>query len=278
MRKIGSFNGFIKLVTSFAKLHSPELLVGLGIAGMATTTIMAVKATPKASKKIEVAISDANDKLIDNAFESSISEYVPVTKLKPIEVITLCWKDYAPAAITGVASIVCIIGGTKINLKRNAALITAVKLSEFTITDLQRYKKKVVETIGQEKNDEIEAVVDKERVEYAAIDLDSAVISGTGPILYFDGIGGQWFRSDKETVRAAINRVNFNMNSYMYVSLNDLYDELNMPHTVAGSQLGWNVDKGLIEPRFSSQLLPSGIAVVVLTTRLEPQTNYGALY
>ena len=28
--------------------HSPEILVGFGIAGMITTTVLAVKATPKA--------------------------------------------------------------------------------------------------------------------------------------------------------------------------------------------------------------------------------------
>ena len=33
--------------------HSPEILTGLGIAGMITTTILAVRATPKAIKKIE---------------------------------------------------------------------------------------------------------------------------------------------------------------------------------------------------------------------------------
>ncbi len=30
------------------KKHSPEILTGIGIAGMITTTVMAVKATPKA--------------------------------------------------------------------------------------------------------------------------------------------------------------------------------------------------------------------------------------
>ena len=33
--------------------HSPEILTGLGIAGMITTTILAVKATPKALELIE---------------------------------------------------------------------------------------------------------------------------------------------------------------------------------------------------------------------------------
>ena len=38
----------VKSVRTAAKRHSPEILTGIGIAGMITTTIMAVRATPKA--------------------------------------------------------------------------------------------------------------------------------------------------------------------------------------------------------------------------------------
>ncbi len=37
---------FLSLKTSIKK-HSPEILTGIGIAGMITTTVMAVRATPK---------------------------------------------------------------------------------------------------------------------------------------------------------------------------------------------------------------------------------------
>lgn len=37
---------FLLLKTSIKK-HSPEILTGIGIAGMITTTVMAVRATPK---------------------------------------------------------------------------------------------------------------------------------------------------------------------------------------------------------------------------------------
>jgi hypothetical protein len=278
MIKMGNLKGILNIISAFAKQHSPELLVGLGIAGMATSTVLAVKATPKAVARIDKIIEDKNEQLMDEAVAKQQSAYSPITKLKKGDVIKLCWKDYAPAAITGVASIVCIIGGTHINLRRNAALVTAVKLSEVTIKDLQAYKDKVVETIGEEKSDEIEAKVNENVVQQAAINLDSAIVPGVGPILCLDKIGGQWFRSDKETIREAINRLNYTMNDDMYVSLNDFYDEIGISHTVAGEQLGWNRDQGLIEPKFSSHLLPSGVPVMVITTRIEPRTDYSKLY
>ena len=43
---------FLLLKTSIKK-HSPEILTGIGIAGMITTTVMAVRATPKALILIE---------------------------------------------------------------------------------------------------------------------------------------------------------------------------------------------------------------------------------
>lgn len=287
MAKFGNVKGLFKVLTVFAKKHSPEILVGLGITGMATGTVLAVKATPKATKKIQDVIDTKNEELMDIAVAAHQTQYDPITKLPVKEVVKLCWKDYAPAVVTSVASFICIVGGTNISLRRNAALITACKLSEVTIKDLQAYKDKVVETIGEEKNQEIEDKVDKEKIDKLTtskdgtpVDMDSMLVYGTGPVLYFDKMGGQWFRSDKESIRAAINRLNHTMNDDMYVSLNDFYDELDLGirHTVAGDSLGWNRENGLIEPTFSSILTRNGVPVATISTRLEPRTDYSKLY
>ena len=42
-----------KATKSYLSNHSPEILIGLGIASMTTSTILAVKATPKALKLLE---------------------------------------------------------------------------------------------------------------------------------------------------------------------------------------------------------------------------------
>ena len=59
--------------------HSPEILTGIGIAGMITTTVLAVKATPKALMLIEDAKEEKKDKLT-------------VT-----ETVKAAWKPYIPA-------------------------------------------------------------------------------------------------------------------------------------------------------------------------------------
>ena len=46
-------SGLVKNLRTAMEKHSPEILTGIGIAGMLTTTILAVKATPKAIRIIE---------------------------------------------------------------------------------------------------------------------------------------------------------------------------------------------------------------------------------
>ena len=97
-------------IKSTLSKRSPEILTGIGIAGMITATILAVKATPKAIKLLDEQYGDNNGN--------------PIPKK---EVVRTCWKCYIPSAVTGAASISCLIGASKVNLKRNAALATAYK-------------------------------------------------------------------------------------------------------------------------------------------------------
>lgn len=47
--------------------HSPEILMGIGITGMVTTTVMAVRATPKALVLIENEKRRLNRELLEEA-------------------------------------------------------------------------------------------------------------------------------------------------------------------------------------------------------------------
>ena len=106
----------IKNLQVVTRKYQPEILTGIGIAGMITTTIMAVKATPKALDKIE-EIKDEHKKDVDK------KEYCKeiIVKVAPI---------YIPATIICGLSVSCLIGASSVNFKRNAALATAYTLSE----------------------------------------------------------------------------------------------------------------------------------------------------
>jgi hypothetical protein len=85
--------------------HSPEILTGIGIAGMITTTIMAVRATPKAVDLIDREIYRRNE-----------NTNSPIFNLEPVEVVKVAWKCYIPSAIVGSMSILCLVGGSSANV------------------------------------------------------------------------------------------------------------------------------------------------------------------
>lgn len=242
-------------VKRFVSARSPEILTGIGIAGMVTTTVLAVKATPKAMSLIE---DKKNEEWVD--------------ELSPLDVVKIAWKPYIPAIITCVVSTTCIIGASSVNAKRNAALATAYKLSE---TALSEYREKVIETIGEKKEQIVRDKVAEERIKKNPVSKNEVIVTGNGKTLCFDPVSGRYFMSSIDVIKRAENELNKQMLHDIsgYVSLNDFYDELGLDHTSVGDDLGWNTDQ-LIDICFSSQLNDNGEPSVVLDFLVAPKYGY----
>ena len=251
------FAGVVNSVKMTMSKHSPEILTGIGIAGMLTTTVLAVKATPKALKLIEEKKKEEK-----------------VDKLPPMEVVKTWWKCYIPAAVTSITSITCLIGASSVNAKRNAALATAYKLSETALTE---YREKVVETIGEKKEKDIREKIDKNHIDQNPVSKNNVIITSKGDTLCFDYHSGRYFKSDIDTIKRAVNDLNRRMLLDMYVSLNEFYDELDLEHTSMGDELGWKIDDGNVEVEFSSQLTDDGRPCIVMNYRVSPHRNYSTL-
>lgn len=219
------------LKKSLAK-HSPEILTGLGIAGMITTTILAVRATPDALRFLE----DKKEEL----------ELEPTEKLPVVEAVKATWKCYIPAAVTGVASTACLIGAASVNNKRNAALAAAYALSD---TTFREYREKVVEAIGEKKEQVVHDKVSEERIKCTPINNEVIVIDNDST-LFLEPISGRYFKSSIEKLKKAENALNKIINTDAFnsgVSLNDFYEMLGLAKTTMGETVGWNLDTGLID-------------------------------
>lgn len=245
---------FLKSVQSSISKHSPEILTGMGVAGMITTTVLAVRATPKALELIKQE-----------------KEKEQVDKLAPIDVVKATWKCYIPAAVTGVVSTACLIGASRVSLSRNAALATAYKLSENALTE---YKDKVVEVVGEKKERQVRDEISKDRVEKQPVTKSEVIITDRGNTLCYDHLSGRYFKSDIDHINRVVNDLNRRMLSDMYISLNDLYSELGMEHIGIGYDLGWNTDRGFIKVDFSSQLADDGTPCLVLDYTIPPRYGY----
>lgn len=244
---------FLSLKTAIKK-HSPEILTGIGIAGMITTTVMAVRATPKALILIEER-----------------KEEIGAEKLEAMDMVKTTWACYIPAAITGTLSVACLIGASSVNARRNAALATAYTLSESALKD---YQGKVIEMFGEKKNEAVKDAVAKDKVEKNPVVTREVIITEKGNTLCYDAISGRYFKSDVEKIKKAECELNRQMLDDMYVSLNEFYYEIGLDSVKLGDELGWNVDSGYIDLSFSSQLASDGTPCLVIDYSVAPRYDY----
>lgn len=248
-----------RTVKTFTSNHSPEILTAIGIVGMIGTVFVAVKETPKAIKLLE-------EKKNETGCE----------KLPPVEVVKTTWKCYIPAAVTCVASTACLIKGSSISLRRNAALVTAYNLSK---TALDEYKDKVIETVGEKKEQLIVDQVAKAKLEKDPVQNHEVIVTERGNTLCYDGMFGRYFRSDMDTIKRAINNINYAiMSGDMYASLNDFYSEIGLKAVDIGEDLGWNIDDRGLDVTFSSQLAEDGTPCLVLCYNIAPKYGYNKLF
>lgn len=257
--------------------HSPEILTGIGIAGMITTTVLAVKATPKAMKLIDAKKEEVFNDL--NTSEIPENNTNPSDlRLTKIEVVKIAWKPYIPVVVTGVASITCLIGASSVNAKRNAALATAYELSKTALTE---YKEKVIETVGEKKEKTIREKIAQDRVDKNPVNNSEVVVVGSGDVLFMEPICGKTFKSDIEYVRKVINDFNYRMTTGAeeYISLSEFYDEFSLRHTRASDALGWNLGRdGQIEVDFLATKNEEGKPCLMLDYTVEPRYDYSTLY
>lgn len=273
MNKESIIKAFNKTKYKIGK-HAPEILIGIGITEMAMTVVLAVKATPKAVTLIDEAQAKKREETIEyNCQQNKVADCVSV-ELTPLETIKVAWKPYIPAAITGAVAVACIIGSNSINSKRNAAIATAYKISEAALND---YKAKVVESIGEKKEQLIQEKVTQDKIDSNPPTNTTVIMAGNGDQLFYDGVSGRYFNSTIEKVDAAINTINRTMTYEMYVSLSEFYDELGLEHTDVSDELGWNLDNGLVEVEKGAKITVDGRSCITLDYYVAPRYDFSKL-
>ena len=249
---------FIKTTKGNIKKHSPEILTGIGIAGMVTSTVLAVKATPKALR------------LLDEAkYAGGFTSTMPIKTT-----VQIAWKPYIPSILTGVFSISCLIGASTVNARRNAALVTAYSISEKA---LARYRDKVIETIGEKKEKEIKNKIAQDEINKNPISQAQVIVTSKGNTLCMDMLSGRYFKSDIDTIKKIVNDLNRNMMYENYISLDEFYSKIGLPSTKSSSYLGWNIDKGFIEVEFDAILTEEGEPCLVLDFDKGPEYDFNKL-
>ena len=139
---------------------------------------------------------------------------------------------------------------------------------------LSEYREKVIETIGEKKEKEVQDAIAKDQIEKNPISNNTVILTGKGNTLCYDSFSGRYFRSDIEKIRKAENILNKQMFSDMYMSLNEFYGLIDLEPTDVGSQIGWSMDDGLLEIEFSAQLSEDDEPCLVMSFSQHPRYNY----
>ena len=207
-------------INNFRVKHEPEILMGVGIAGLLFSTVWAVKATVKATKICE------KKKVEENKEHLTFKEVFKAT-----------WKLYLPVAIGAVVSVPCIIAGNRISTKRTAVMAAAYTLSK---TALDEYQNKTKELIGEKKEKEIRDEVVKDKAK--EIESKEIILSSDGDQLFLEPLTGRYFKSNWNAIQKACNDLNekaLGGSSGAY-SLDDWFECLGLESTEIGQILGWS--------------------------------------
>lgn len=242
-------NEFAALLTK----HKPGLLIGLGIGSM----ILATAASWKYSPDAHMAVEEKKEEL-------------GLEKLPVIETAKAVLPYALPPIIFTGIGIGCILGGNKVNVERGAAAMMAYTLTQ---ESLREYRAKTREIVGERKERSINDAVAKEILEKNPSNGKEIIITGDGDHLCFDKLSGRYFKSNIEKLRKIENELNRRMLDTTFISLNEFYLALGLNPITLGDEEGWDVGRGLIEMRFSSQLTDKGEPCLVIDFDIGPQ-NY----
>lgn len=234
---------------------SPEIMLGVGVAGIVVGTVLACRAT----LKVEKIVKDTKDKL--ETIEAAKKEY---TESNPeiysekdykrdtalvyvktgVDLATL----YMPAiAVTGI-SIALIVGSHHILNRRNTALAAAYKLVD---EGFKRYRERVKEEYGEEAEQKLR--FGQKEVKVVEKNAKGKEVEKTKKILGDHDVTPYSFVFSEETatqykrsydhnltlLRSFERYANDRLNIRGHIFLNEVLDDLGLERTSAGAVVGW---------------------------------------
>jgi hypothetical protein len=234
-----TFRTILRAAEKFVTDNSPGILTGLAVAGTVTTAVLTGKA------------------MFDVGMDLNASNYLVGAKYDKKQLVKSYWKDFVPAAVSGVATATCIVAANHIGTRRTAAIAAAFKLSE-QLTE--EYKERVIKTLGGQREETMRSELAQDRMVRAG-GSETIIIAGS-ECLFFDEMSGRFFKGEMENIRKAINDINYKVNNYYCASLSDFYELIGVQKTTFSDEVGWNTDE-LLDVKFAATMLDNKPAIAI---------------
>ena len=239
------------------KKYSPEILLGLGLAGGVTAAVLACKATSHMNDVVDEHIHDMSQIDMGETCCGSKEEKKEIQKLKTQRYLKTgveTAKLYAPAVGVGAASICCILGSYGILHKRNVALVAAYSVLNERFTN---YRSRVKEELGEDQDKHFLFGTHKETIEIEEEGKNGKIKKAKKEIEVvnpydlsqyakcFDSSCLNWENDpdyNKMFLTRQQNWANDKLKAQGHLFLNEVYDMLGFPRTKAGTIIGWVYD------------------------------------
>jgi hypothetical protein len=190
-----------------------------------------------------------------------------------VEVVRTVLPIYIPTIFMGGVTIGSQLTALNVSNRRQAAMALALAVSD---TTLREFQDKATELYGERKAGKIKEEVIADRLAKNP-PIDGMVLdTGKGKSLFYDNYTGRYFMSDIDIVRRVELDLNQDLLQGYFISLNDLYERLNVPIITAGDEIGWDIQyEGKIDlgPVWQAAPTNSDIACCVIDPR--PGFRYG---
>jgi Family of unknown function (DUF6353) len=235
--------------------HSPTMLFVGGIVGMVATVVVSSRATLQLEDSL--AETKSNMKKAKDLVAEGRDNYTQADYQKDLGILysrgaVTVAKLYAPSIALGVVSVVALTGSHKILTSRNVALTAAYSVLEKGFSE---YRKRVVQEYGADKDRElmypseirkVGTVVDASGTELDVSGIRVAPNQYSPYAKFFDQLCSSWSKDPEYNymfLRCKQNWLNDLLQMRGHVFLNDVYDELGIDRTSAGSVVGWIISK-----------------------------------
>jgi len=245
----------LKTISRSLSKNSPTILTALGVAGLVSTVALAIRATPKALE------------ILEREKEFRYEEYGDELPIEIVDTIQLTWRVYLPTIGMGAATIFCIIGANNIQLRRNAALASLFSITEAT---LKEYQAKVVDTIGEAKEEKIRGEIAQEMINKDPSENKTIILTGKGDYLCYDAFSGRYFRSDIETLRRNENQFNQKLLREGWLNINEFYYEIGLDSIELGDEMGWIAERSLMDLKFTTKIGTNGEPCLIIGYSVSP--------
>lgn len=234
----------------FLNKNAPTILTGAGVVGFIATTAATIRATNKANVVLpeisaNIAVVKETVAIVKDGVYSEQDKTKALVKVYTESSLTMA-KIYAPTMVLGSVSIVCVLAGHGIMLKRQASVVAA-----YTALDagFKVYRKRVAERLGEDEelnlyrrpNTKIVESCDDEGKPCEIEVFDDSVMPSRYS-KFFDESSPNWSKTPDYNLfflRTQQDWANNRLRANGFLFLNEVYEALGLPRTQPGQMVGW---------------------------------------